>query len=150
MSVLFSQVEKIRRNITEDERHDLNTQVTKDYLDIESLKQSKKESAKEWDAKITPIQKRLNQNSRISKEGVMEEDRQVFCKFDTSKEVVFFFEDAEGNLPCGSRPMTEEEIENPNLFANTDTDVTDVDFEDDLELDPDQEDEESEKEDEEI
>lgn len=148
MSVLFSQVEKIRRNITEDERHDLNTQVTKDYLEVESLKQSKKESAKEWDAKITPIQKRLNQNSRISKEGVMEEDRQVFCKFDTSKEVVFFFEDAEGNLPCGSRPMTEEEIENPNLFANTDTDVTDVEFEDDdLEEENDLEEE---KEDEEI
>lgn len=78
----------------------------------------------------------------------MEEDRQVFCKFDTSKEVVFFFEDAEGNLPCGSRPMTEEEIENPNLFANTDTDVTDVEFEDDdLEEENDLEEE---KEDEEI
>ena len=125
MSVLIKQVEKVRRDITEDERHDLNQQVTKDYLEVESLKSAKKESGKEWDAKIIPIQKRLNQNSRISKEGVMEEDRQVFCLFDFNKEEVKFFEDADGSIPAGSRPMTDDEIENPNLFGSETSDEED-------------------------
>lgn len=125
MSILIKQVEKVRRDITEDERHDLNQQVTKDYLEVESLKTSKKESGKEWDAKIIPIQKRLNQNSRISKEGVMEEDRQVFCLFDFNKEEVKFFEDADGSIPCGGRPMTDDEIENPNLFGSETSDEED-------------------------
>jgi len=139
MPVLISQVEKIRRNITEGERHDLNQQVTKDYLEVQSLQASKKEASKEWDAKITPIQKRLNQNSRISKEGVVEEDRQVFCLFDVSKEEVKFFEDAEGTIPCGSRPMTEEEVENPNLFSSDGSD-------DDLEEEETDEDEDKDEE----
>lgn len=122
----MQQIERIRLKMSDDEIHEANKESAEAAIDLAQLEAQKKEYNQDINARINSLKKRVLDKANQAKTGTKEESLSVWVHFDPDTETAHFYENQamkESNL--GSRPMTENELENPTLWGGEVSDEED-------------------------
>jgi len=103
--------------MTEEEVHDANRDSAEAAIDLAQLEADKKEYNQDINSRINSLKKRILEKANQAKTGTKEESRNVWVSFDPDAELATFYADQKSVEPLGSRPMTEEELDNPTLWG---------------------------------